>query len=39
MIRAVVAGGRIAELAVYCTGDWDEPTQQRHAAEVQLARP
>ena len=39
MIRAVVAGGLVQELAVYCTGDWDEQTQQRHAAEVLLARP
>jgi hypothetical protein len=39
MILAVVEAGRIAELVVYCTGDWDEATQRRHAAEVHLQRP
>ena len=37
--RADVSDGRITELAVYCTGDWDEAVQQRHAAEVRLVRP
>ncbi|QGN34936.1 hypothetical protein [Microlunatus sp. Gsoil 973] len=39
MLRADVGGGRIVELAVACTGDWDEATQQRHAQEVTLQRP
>jgi hypothetical protein len=39
MIRADVADGVITEVAVYCTGDWDEEVQRRHAAEVELARP
>ena len=39
MMHAVVSSGRIAELSVYCTGDWDEAVQRRHAAEVTLARP
>jgi len=39
IVHAVVDAGRIAELVVYCTGDWDEATQHRHAAEVHLARP
>lgn len=39
LIHGVVTDGRISELIVYCTGDWDEAVQQRHATEVQLIRP
>jgi hypothetical protein len=39
MARADLAGGVIAELSVYCTGDWDAALQARHAAEVALLRP
>ena len=39
LIHATVTDGRISELIIYCTGDWDEAVQQRHAAEVQLLRP
>jgi hypothetical protein len=39
MIRADVADGAIAELTVYCTGDWDEARQAEHAAAVTLVRP
>jgi len=39
MFRADVAGATITELAVYCTGDWDERQQRAHAAEVVLVRP
>jgi hypothetical protein len=39
MIRADVADGAIAELTVYCTGDWDEARQAEHAAAVSLIRP
>jgi hypothetical protein len=39
MIRADVVGASIVELSVYCTGDWDEATQQEHARAVQLIRP
>jgi hypothetical protein len=39
MIHAVVDDGVVTELAIYCTGDWDEAVQRRHAAEVQLTRP
>lgn len=39
MIRADVGDDRITELAVYCTGDWDEATQRAHAEAVQLLRP
>lgn len=39
MIHCVVTDGRISELAVSCTGDWDEATQARHADQVRLLRP
>jgi hypothetical protein len=39
LIHAVVADGRITELAISCTGDWDEAVQERHAAQVRLVRP
>jgi hypothetical protein len=39
MFRADVEDGRITDFAVYCTGDWDEATVRRHAAEVRLLRP
>jgi hypothetical protein len=39
MIRADVVDGVIVELAVYCTGDWDEARQHEHARAVVLARP
>lgn len=39
LIHCVVTDGLISELVVYCTGDWDEAAQHRHAAEVQLLRP
>lgn len=38
MIRADLAGGSIAELSIYCTGDWDEARQREHAAAVRLLR-
>jgi hypothetical protein len=31
--------GRIAEISVYCTGDWDEAAVTRHAEAVTLLRP
>jgi hypothetical protein len=31
--------GRITELSVYCTGDWDEAAVARHAETVTLLRP
>jgi hypothetical protein len=31
--------GRITELSVYCTGDWDETLVARHAGTVTLLRP
>jgi hypothetical protein len=39
MIHCVVADNRIIELAIYCTGDWDEDVQRRHAEQVRLVRP
>lgn len=39
LIHCVVVAGRIAELAIYCTGDWDEATQRRHVEQVRLLRP
>jgi hypothetical protein len=38
MVRADVVGSTIVELAVYCTGDWDEARQREHAESVQLIR-
>ena len=39
MMRAEVAGGQIAGLTVYCTGDWDQARQAEHAAAITLLRP
>jgi hypothetical protein len=39
MMHCVVADGRISELIVYCTGDWDAEVQRRHAGQVRLFRP
>jgi hypothetical protein len=38
LIHCTVSDGQISELAVYCTGDWDEAVQQRHAQQVRLLR-
>lgn len=38
-IHCVVRDGRIGELVIYCTGDWDEPTQESHGRQVRLIRP
>ena len=39
MMRIEVAEGTIAEITVYCTGDWDQARQAEHAAAVTLIRP
>jgi hypothetical protein len=39
MIRADVVDGSIAEMSIYCTGDWDEARQREHASAVRLIRP
>ena len=33
-----IRGGRIAEVVLYCTGEWDEATQARQAAEAPMIR-
>ena len=33
-----VRGGRIAEMTVFCSGDWDEELRVRHAAEAPILR-
>ena len=38
MMRAEVADGQIAELVVYCTGDWDHARQAEHTATVTMIR-
>jgi hypothetical protein len=38
MIRADVVGDSIVEMAIYCTGDWDEAKQREHAESVRLIR-
>jgi hypothetical protein len=38
MIRADVVGATIVEMAIYCTGDWDEARQREHAAAAGLVR-
>src|SRR4051794_26743192 len=38
LIHCAVTDGRISELVVYCTGDWDENVQRRHAEQVSLLR-
>ena len=34
-----VRGGRISELTVYCSGDWNAELRARHATETELIRP
>ena len=34
-----VRDGRITELTLYCSGDWDEELRSRHAAEAPIIRP
>jgi ketosteroid isomerase-like protein len=34
-----VRGDRIAELTVYCSGDWDADLRARHATEAPILRP
>ena len=33
-----VRSGQIAEMTVYCSGDWDEALRTRHAAEAPILR-
>jgi len=39
LLRADVRDGRIAELSVYCTGDWNSARVAQHAKMVLLVRP
>jgi ketosteroid isomerase-like protein len=38
ILLAEVRDGRITELTVYCSGDWDTDLRARHAVEAQLIR-
>jgi hypothetical protein len=39
IMRADVVDGAIANIAVYCTGDWNRARQAEHARAVRLLRP
>jgi len=39
LFRADVADGSIAQISVYCTGDWDQARVARHRETVLLLRP
>lgn len=39
MALAEIDGDTITELAIYCTGDWDEARQREHAAAIHIVRP
>jgi hypothetical protein len=39
IVLCAVRDGRIAELTVYCSGDWDADLRARHDAETTLLRP
>jgi hypothetical protein len=39
LFRADLRGDAIANLSVYCTGDWDSRRRTEHAREVRLLRP
>jgi hypothetical protein len=39
LIFCEVVRGRIAEVTVYCTGEWDDELRARHAAEAPMIRP
>jgi hypothetical protein len=39
ILLAEVRQGCVAELTIYCSGDWDAELRARHAAETQLIRP
>jgi ketosteroid isomerase-like protein len=38
ILLAEVRDGRIAELTIYCSGDWNSELRARHAAETALPR-
>lgn len=39
IVLCAVRGERIAELTIYCSGDWDAELRARHDAETTLLRP
>jgi hypothetical protein len=39
LIVCGVRDGRIAEMTVYCSGDWDAELRKRHRAEAPMSRP
>jgi hypothetical protein len=39
LFRADIRDEAIVDLAVYCTGDWDQSRRAQHAREVRLLRP
>ena len=39
ILLAEVRAGRIAELTIYCSGDWNAELRARHDTETQLIRP
>ena len=39
IVLCVVRDGRIVELTIYCSGDWDADLRARHEAETTLLRP
>jgi ketosteroid isomerase-like protein len=39
VVLCEVRGGRIAELTVYCSGDWNAELRARHGAEAPIIRP
>ena len=39
IVLCAVRDGRIAELTIYCSGDWDAELRARHDAETTLVRP
>jgi hypothetical protein len=39
LVLCEVVRGRIAEVTVYCTGEWNDELRARHAAEAPMIRP
>jgi hypothetical protein len=39
VLICTVRGARVAEMTVYCSGDWDADLRARHAAEAPILRP
>ena len=39
IVLCEVRDGRVSELTIYCSGDWDADLRARHAAETTLLRP